>query len=218
MNVDFSPDRRIRILAIVIFVMVTGIGAILGYIYYHLEKEKVILAQSETLEAINQLKAANIQSWREDRIAEANRIAHKRALVELISRPEREARWRNELQTFLLGEAADRKQVAAFLLDPELNVLARTENIGTYPMPPARLPPGSSLRGPGILGFYRGSGGVIYVEIAVPVRNAANQIQAVLVARKDANIAFSPSSDSGQLSVQAREPISSNAKVTKFFL
>jgi len=191
MPIDHAPDRRRRTIAIAAFLLLSVVLAVLGYVFYQFEKEKVIRAQYQTLAAIDEIKVTDIRKWREDRVAEAYRVARKPEIVELMSQTNRDARWQGQLDAFLRQEAAGRRQVTAILLDSHLNRLTSTGTV-TELSDASRKTADSvfSTGQPAFSDFYREPDGVVYVEVAVPVRDVRNNIQAVLMARQDANLSI----------------------------
>lgn len=174
--------------------MVAFVLAAAGYAYYRVEEAKIIDAQYQTLDAVDELKASQIKKWRDDRIAEAGRVAARPPLPEITARAlaaPGDQNPRDQLEAILAQETAGRDHVTARLIGFDEAVLAGDPN----PLAPSTRQAVEKVLATGkptFSEFYRGEDGVIYVELAVPVLAPGGRVLAALVARQDAEVSLFP--------------------------
>jgi len=75
-----------------VFIFLTAAISVSGYVYYQKQKKAVVLEQTGQLQAIADLKAAEIRRWLGERLGDANLITRNQLLIDelaplLVSRP-----------------------------------------------------------------------------------------------------------------------------------
>ncbi|MFA6544473.1 MAG: PAS domain S-box protein [Limisphaerales bacterium] len=167
-----------------------------GRWYYLAETELIRQQKHEELDAIGELKAGQIQQWRRERMNDATRMAGgplvRKAMSEFLREPggplradllerlkiERTAGGYSDALTF----APDGKLLLSALEAPE-------------PMAPATrqaIAAAVASQGPVLSDFFRHADGVVHIDSAAAVRNAAGEAVAVAVLRSDATTYLYP--------------------------
>ena len=188
---SLPPDPRTRTVAAVAFAIIAATLMGLGHWYYQAEKGEIIREQFQTLTAIGELKAKQIQQWRKERKAEVERAAKdalmRKIISEFLKGPGSPA-LQKELLECLRDEVTGQDNSSALLFDTRENLLASTDDT-TSPVDAATT---KAMRD-AIAGnksvvsdFYRNPDGVIHIDLAAPVPDEKGQPQAVLILRHEA--------------------------------
>ena len=187
---DSRTGPRLRTWAVLFALMALALLAG-GYGYYRGEAERIRQGKYHDIAAIGELKAGQIQQWRQGRLADARLAARspffQRALAEWRRAPENpdlRAGWRKRLQ--LEQEAYGYADV--LLLDPDGNLLlaAQDEPDPTDPATQRAIAAALVSREAVLSDFYRSPRGSVYLDTVAPVPDAEGHPLAVLVLRSNA--------------------------------
>ena len=187
---DLRTGPRLRTWVVVFALMALALLAG-GYGYYHDEAERIRQAKYQDIAAIAELKAGQIQQWRQERLADARRAAEspffRRALAEWRRAPETpglRADWQQRLK--LEQEAYGYAEV--LLLDPEGRILlAANDNPEPIDAVTQQAIAAALTRREAVLSdFYRSPRGSVYLDTVAPVLDAEGHPLAVLVLRSNA--------------------------------
>ncbi|MFZ4775172.1 MAG: PAS domain S-box protein [Terrimicrobiaceae bacterium] len=188
---DLKPTPRSRIVATAIFVVIALILVIAGCLYYTSEKEAITREQQKTLAAIGELKTKQIQQWRYERKAEAERAAKDSLTIDAVSNlladPGNQT-FKKELRKCLEEEVTDPDLSETLVFDTRENLLASTSDANGPLTEATRQVLRDALAGnkPVFSNFYRIPGDVIHIDLATPVLDRAGRPLAMLVLRHEA--------------------------------
>ncbi|MFZ4779023.1 MAG: PAS domain S-box protein, partial [Terrimicrobiaceae bacterium] len=188
---SLPPDPPSRNMAVAAFVIIAAILVGVGSWYYQSEKKEIIHEKYQTLAAIGELKAKQIQQWRKERVAEVERAAKDgltRKAVSDVLTALGDQKLQKELQECLQEEVTGQDNGAALLFDAKGNLLASNE-AAAGPVNPATLKTIREVTGGNrsvVSDFFRAPDGVIHIDLAAPVPDDNGHPQAVLVLRHEA--------------------------------
>ena len=182
---------RSRVLVSVAFVITAAVLACVGYWYYRIEKGEIAQENFETLAAIGELKAEQIERWRNERLAEVGRVAQDDRIVEAASKilEAREApNFRKVLRELLNKEARGQGLFSVDLFGVDGSRLdASGEDI--QPADAATIKAmreALATNKPTFSDFYRNAEGVLQIDVTAPVRRDDGEPLGVLVLSHDA--------------------------------
>jgi len=168
-----------------------------GYGYYRGEAERIRHEKYHDIATINALKVNQIQQWRQERLADARKVAEspffRRALEAWRNNPDTPsllADWQKRLRL----EQKDNTYANVLLLDPDGSLLLAAQAVAD-PIPPAtRQAIGVALADREILlsDCYRAPDHRVYLDTVAPVVTAEGQPQAVLVLRSSLESSLYP--------------------------
>ncbi len=180
-----------------IFVLIALMLLIGGYGYYHVEAERIRQEKYQDIAAIGELKAGQIQYWRQQRLADARRAARspffQRALSEWRQSPDDpalSADWRRRLQ--LEQEANGYDDVLLFDPDGNLLLAARDHPDPVTPATRQVMTKALAANDAVLSEFYRTASGPVYLDTAIPVPDAEGRPLTVLVLRNRADAYLYP--------------------------
>jgi hypothetical protein len=122
-HVRSASTRRtwIAVFAVITLALLGG-----GYWYYREEAKEIRREEYQTIAAIGELKAGQIEQWRKERLANADRMARDRfleqAIAELLREPDHQNR-RADIRDRLEFERMDGRYDNAILLAPDGKIL-----------------------------------------------------------------------------------------------
>ncbi|MDQ5911170.1 MAG: hypothetical protein QG599_3267, partial [Pseudomonadota bacterium] len=156
-----------------------------GYGYYRAEAERIREEKYHDIAAISTLKVGQIQQWRQERLADAHRMAgspfFRRALETWRQNPATpglQTDWETRLQL----EQKSYGYANVLLLDPERNLLIAAQVVNepvhpeTHRAIVATLATGDSV----LSDFYRAADDHVYIDTVAPVVNTDGQPLAML--------------------------------------
>ena len=188
---------RSRVLVSVAFVITAAVLACVGYWYYRIEKGEIAQENFETLAAIGELKAEQIERWRNERLAEVGRVAQDDRIVEAASKilEAREApNFRKVLRELLNKEARGQGLFSVDLFGVDGSRLdASGEDI--QPADAATIKAmreALATNKPTFSDFYRNAEGVLQIDVTAPVRRDDGEPLGVLVLSHDAAAFLDP--------------------------
>lgn len=184
----FTGHRRIWLAVFVLLALVLLAG---GYAHYHTETVRIRQEKNQDIATIGEMKASQIQQWREERLADARRPAaspfFRRALAEWRRAPENPDLRADWLQRLKLEQEAY-GYADALLLDPEGRILLAADDdpdpvdSATQQAIATALANGAAV----LSDFYRSPTGGIYLDTVVPVSEPGGRPLAVLILRSAA--------------------------------
>ena len=190
------PDSRTRRLALAAFAAIAGLLIGLGYWHYRSEREGITREECQTLAAIGELKAKQIQQWRKERVAEVERAAKDSLTSNTVSgvlKDPSNQTYRSDLQECLREEVTGQDSSASLIFDAGGNLLAST-GTADEPVEPATrkaLHEAITSKKSVVSDFFPTSDGV-QIDFAAPVLNDLGELQAVLVLRHKAEYFLYP--------------------------
>ncbi|MEO8500434.1 MAG: PAS domain S-box protein [Vicinamibacteria bacterium] len=187
-----GESRQFRGRELLAMGLILGLIAAAGLFYLRREQTSARAAARQQLDAVASLKAAQIQSWRNERLGEARFLLRTRAVAHdvaaLVARPtglEEQSRLTDWLEPIRGGTRYER----ALVYDPSGRLLLATPESKA---PPSHVPAETfqaALRGVDVMfsELYRSEEvGVVRLDILVPVRlRGAEPAVAVIVLRLD---------------------------------
>jgi len=186
----FPSARTVRRIATAVFWVTTLMVIVIGYWYYRAEMAQITHEEHQTLSAIGELKAKQIQQWRKERLVEAGRMAKDHDLVKAI-----EGFWgapgdqgvQETLRECLKSGVTEYANLLLF--DPNANLLFATGDSDGVVSDATQQAIRSALdrKEAAFSDFFRAADGEIRIDVAVPVPDARGQLLAVLVLRNDAS-------------------------------
>jgi PAS domain S-box-containing protein len=193
-----SPhDKAFRLNHGIIFVFVSILSIITGLYYYRSEAIRIRESRSNEIVAIGEFKAGQIQQWRQDRLADANRAAKGPFLTNAV------ATWlhnpidqsvRTDLLERLRLEGEGSLYADVLLLDEEGQLILSLSNKTALTDTLTRHTAFKALseREATLSDFFRSDTDNIYIDTVAPVLDEKNTPLAVLVLRIDANTYLYP--------------------------
>ena len=186
-----SSNHRARLLSLAGFAVLAGVVVSLGFWYYEADKEDVTQKEFQTLASIAELKSRQIQQWRKERIAEAQRAAGDAllhaAISHVLSAPG-DPEFEKELDETLREEVPGQDRASAMLFDAHARLLGSSEdsagpvNDATLKAIQKALETGRSV----FSDFHRSPEGGVHVDLATPVKDGGGRLLAVLVLHHEA--------------------------------
>lgn len=188
---SLPPDPRMRNLALAAFAIIAAILTTLGLLYYQSEKGEITRKQYQTLAAIGELKARQIQRWRKERLAEVERASKdaltRKTISDVLADPTNQS-VQKKLQECLRDELTGQDNSAALLFDVKGNLLASTDD-SVGPVDAAtREAMSDAIAGNKSVAsdFYCNPEGIIHIDFAAPVPDDNGRPEAVLILRHEA--------------------------------
>jgi two-component system, cell cycle sensor histidine kinase and response regulator CckA len=189
-----GPIRRswmalFAVIAMVIFVV--------GDLYYSSETDRIRNEQYRNLAAIAELKADQLQRWRDRRLAEAIRSAKGPFFGQTLRKwlqDTSNASLQNEIQGRLILEQKELGYSDVLLLDTQGNLLLSAEPSPHPVSPEAKKTLEQVVRTgkPMLSDLYRCPTGVVHIDAVAPVLNSEGQPRAVMVLRSNAETLLYP--------------------------
>ncbi|MFA6240553.1 MAG: PAS domain S-box protein, partial [Candidatus Hydrogenedentales bacterium] len=180
-----GPSLRIWILLYLLTALMLSAG---GYFYYLQEVDEIRAEKSGALSAIGELKVKQIVQWRKERLGDARDTAEspffRRALEDWIREPDAPG-VREEWKSRLVLEQDAYGYADALLLSPDgrvlLSALDKSEPAEPVMMQACQesLAKGKAL----ISDFYRGTGGIVYLDVVAPAFGTDGQLLTFVVLR-----------------------------------
>ncbi len=174
-----------------IFAVIALILVIAGCLYYGTEKKAITREQQHTLAAIGELKAGQIQQWRYERAAEAERAGRDALMIDTVSKvlaAPGDQTLKEELRRCLDEEVTDPDRSETLVFDTQGTLLASTSDSSGPLSEPTQQAMRDALAGnkPVFSNFYRIPNDAIHIDLAAPVSDRNGQTRAVLVLRHEA--------------------------------
>jgi hypothetical protein len=194
-NVPFDLDRRRY--WVVFFILISLMLMVGGFLLYRSEAGRIEKDKYQEIKAIADLKAGQLQQWRQERLADADSVAKRPFLkkgVENFLQSLHDPRLREDMETLLKAELAHSAYADALLLTTDGDILLST---GSRPEPsrPAvaqAIQASLSARGAVLSEFYRSQGRKTFIDSIAPVTNGKGRPIAMLVLRTDAEAFLYP--------------------------
>ena len=189
---DISPqNHRATGTAVAVFVIIAAILLGLGWWYYRVETDEITRDKYQTLAAIGELKAQQIQQWRSEHLSEASRMAEDLLLVGAIEKslgaPGDES-LRKQLASCLKMELSDPDHADTLIFDPEGNLLATNDAAGVASDATRQAMRDAIGTNRAVFSdFYRIPAGVVHIDIAAPVHDESGRLLAALILRHKAD-------------------------------
>ncbi|MEI8311770.1 MAG: ATP-binding protein, partial [Verrucomicrobiota bacterium] len=189
---DISPQsHRATGTAVAIFILIAAILFGMGWWYYRAETDEIARDKYLFLAAIGELKAQQIEQWRNEHLSEARRMAEDLqllgALENILGAPGDEG-FRRQLASCLKLELSDPGHADSLLFDHEGNLLAANDDGGSATDTTRRAMRDAVATNQAVFSdFYRGPAGVVHIDIAAPVHDEGGRLLAVLVLRHKAD-------------------------------
>ena len=173
------------------FAVISSVVVATGYWDYRVEANHIELAEYQAIAAIGKLKAGQLQHWRNEHLALAERVAWnpllKEAIGEFLRDPGRRAR-RAELLELLKLEQTEDADDAAVLYAPDGSILLATDtvpdraNVAIQRVIAATLTSGEAA----LSEFFAMQNGVVHIAAAAAIHDAVGHPMAVIVLRSEA--------------------------------
>ncbi|MBK8182516.1 MAG: GAF domain-containing protein [Candidatus Competibacteraceae bacterium] len=189
-----NARSRNRMAAFTLFILILSVGA---YDYYQDQRERIRQEKYQEIAAISQLKASDIERWRQRRLADAERIAKnpfiQKSLAAWRKSPETPGLLADGLLQLKLEQEAQ-GYAEALLLDQKGNVLLATRDSLTPMGPITEQIAQLALVGHSAIlsDLYRASDGHIYLDAVALVPDVGGRPPLLLVLRSDAAASLYP--------------------------
>lgn len=191
------PDRRARLIAVLVFLLLALVLLLLGFAYYHAEREEIAHEKHQALAAIGELKSKQIMQWRRERAREVARSAKSLRILnlalDLLRSPDNQST-RAELRERLKFEMRSDEHADALIFDPDMRVLVSAGELGEPVSAATEQAVRDAVSGPEsvISDFFRSPGGSLQIDAASAVRDPNGEALAVLVLRSSADASLNP--------------------------
>jgi len=182
---------------VLVFTLVT-IALVAGaYAYYISETERIRQEKHQEIAAIGELKAGQIQAWRQERLRDTLRVSKapffKRAVEEWIRDPEDSA-LQKELLHRLEIEQNEEGYADVLLLSTEGHFIL-SSTLDPQPLHPITkkvIEEALAKRAPLLSDLYRSSRGIVHLDAVAPILDTEGKLLAVLVLRTNAETYLYP--------------------------
>ncbi len=189
-----SSDFRVPAISFLIVSLAILAGE---YWYYRGEAEEIRQEQYRTLSAIASLKAEQIDHWRQERLDDSALITRNPLMAGAIgelARGVKPAGLQEGLRQSLENQAAVTHYANILILDPDGRILfSLTAEHDPVDAPTRRAAAAAAVeRRPVFSDFFRCPKGVVHIDVASAVRNSEGLLQAVVIARSNAQTYLYP--------------------------
>jgi PAS domain S-box-containing protein len=184
-------DRRFTRIWLVVFAAIVVTLLVGGYAYYRSETARIRKEKLDGLQTIGALKAAQVERWRKERLAQANGISKspfvRRAVADLAKKPGDDG-LRADLRERLALEMQDESFAGAALLDLEGKPVLATSDDADLGGEATRQAVALAVSDheAKLSDLYRSVGGVVRLDVATPVVRADGRLLGVVVLHSDA--------------------------------
>ena len=187
-----SPSHRATGTAAAVFVLIAAILLGIGWWYYRAETDEITRDKYQTLAAIGELKAQQIQEWRHERLSESKRMAEDGLLLGALGKSlgaPGDKGLRKQLASCLKLELSDPDHAHTLIFDPEGNLIAANDDDAGVATDATRraMHDAVGTNQPVFSDFYRASAGPVHIDIAAPVHDEGGRLLAVLILRHKAD-------------------------------
>ena len=188
-----NTQRARRITAAVFWALAVALAGLSCW-YYLKEMEEITRENNETLRIIGELKTREIEQWRKERLADAEREAQDPAVVHAVEASLQDPTDKNsqehlqdEIRACLKWELPNYSSVHLF--DTNSTPLFATGNLHDPVSEQTQKAIRAALdnKKAVVSDFFRSSDGAVHIDVAAAVRDAQGQPLAVLVLRNDAS-------------------------------